>query len=126
MKETQELWIDQGGTFSDLIYRDGSMLRIVKVLSSQLTLPSAISMRRGTTVATNALLEKSAPKVLLITNQGFSDLLEIGEQRRENLFDPFARRSAPLQAEVLELKTRTDARGVLIEHVPLEPSPGPC
>ncbi|MEC7985824.1 MAG: hydantoinase B/oxoprolinase family protein [Myxococcota bacterium] len=121
MDDSRELWIDQGGTFTDLIYRHGSRLRVEKVLSSQLKLSQSVPMRRGTTVATNALLERSAPRVLLITNAGFGDLLEIGEQRREYLFDPFARRSAPLSAAVLELKTRLDVEGNVVENEILDP-----
>ena len=77
MGDAQELWVDQGGTFTDLIYREGDILRVEKVLSSKKQEWNAGKIRRGTTVATNALLERNTPTILLKTNKGFGDLLEI-------------------------------------------------
>ena len=73
----------------------------------------------GTTIATNALLErKGTPSALAIT-RGFRDLLAIGYQDRPDLFDLRIRRPAPLPRAVVEVDGRVDAEGRLIE--PLDP-----
>ncbi|MBF0589748.1 MAG: hypothetical protein HQL53_11535, partial [Magnetococcales bacterium] len=112
LSDTQHGWrfaVDRGGTFTDVIGLDvGGRLHAAKLLSeSEAYEDAAIEgirrmldwpvgkplpedqvawIRLGTTVATNALLEhKGAPVGLLIT-RGFADLLEIGDQRRPDLF----------------------------------------
>ena len=123
-----EFWIDRGGTFTDCLGREPETgaIRIAKVLSSDraplegirriLGLPPeapipACDVRMGTTIATNALLErKGAPSALIIT-RGFRDLLEIGTQARPHIFDLQIRKPAPLHREVLEVDARADAEG---------------
>ncbi len=105
-----DFWIDRGGTFTDIVARapDGS-LRSHKLLSENAeayedaaihgirellgiapddAIPSSCiaSVKMGTTVATNALLERKGDRVLLLTNTGFADALEIGYQARPQLF----------------------------------------
>jgi len=106
-----DFWIDRGGTFTDIVARTpGGELRAHKLLSenpeaypdaalqgirdllgvaSSQPIPTANiqSVKMGTTVATNALLERQGDRVLLLTNAGFADALEIGYQARPNLFD---------------------------------------
>ena len=60
----------------------------------------------GTTVATNALLERSAEHCALVVSQGHADLLRIGDQTRPRLFDLNIRRASPLFSEVLEIDER--------------------
>ena len=76
--------------------------------------------RLGTTVATNALLEQAGDGVLLITNQGFGDVLRIGDQHRPELFALHIKRPAGLQRAVLEVAGRLDARGQEIAPLQLD------
>jgi len=73
--------VDTGGTFTDVVTAEG---RVAKVPS--------------TTVATNALLERTGAPVALVTTEGFADLIEIARQDRPSLYDAFADRPAPLGA----------------------------
>ena len=80
------VWMDQGGTFTDVVrVSDDGTVQIEKVLSQTACLTAlaegATDVRRGTTAATNALLEGKTPPVLLITNSGFEDLPWIGDGR---------------------------------------------
>ena len=125
-------WIDRGGTFTDAIgvAPDGS-LHVTKRLSSD-DAPAeavaailaragaeadgaALALRIGTTLATNALLERRGEPCLLIANRGLGDLLEIGTQERPELFALAIRRPPPLHAAVLELAGRSGADGALLE-----------
>lgn len=60
----------------------------------------------GTTVATNALLERSADSCSLLVTRGHTDLLRIGDQTRPRLFDLNIRRASPLFGQVLEIEER--------------------
>lgn len=137
-----EFWIDRGGTFTDVVARDPSgQLTTRKLLSENperyadaavqgirdcLGLPqdSAIpsgtiaAVKMGTTVATNALLERKGEAVLLLINTGFADLLRIGTQARPALFDLHIRRPDLLYAQVAEVAGRLDADGA--EIAPLD------
>ena len=107
--------VDTGGTFTDVVAEDG---RITKVLSTPTDPSEAVTigvsrfapdvLAHGTTVATNALLERQGARVALITNAGFADLIEIARQDRPALYDPTARRPAPLVAR--ELRLEVDGR----------------
>ena len=132
-------WIDRGGTFTDVIgQRPEGGLVVEKVLSVQpdrpgdpavaairrlLGLPAEASIpagmvaevRLGTTVATNALLERRGAPVLLLINRGLADLLEIGDQHRPDLFALRIERPRPLEVRVLEVDGRLDATGRELE-----------
>ena len=121
-----QVWIDRGGTFTDAIGVRGDIVRTAKVLSGAGSVVGAvralldlapdavvppIDLRLGTTLATNALLERrGAPTALAIT-AGLGDLLAIGDQTRPDLFALDITRPAPLYARVLELATRADPTG---------------
>ena len=122
-----QFWIDRGGTFTDVVARrpDGTLVT-TKLLSEdperrydaaeaairQLTgvgdgpLPHC-AIRIGTTIATNALLERQGEPVLLAITRGFGDALTIGNQDRPDIFARDIRRPAPLFAEVVEIEDRT-------------------
>ena len=100
--------VDTGGTFTDVVADDG---RIIKVPSTprdpgQAVLvgiaavvgaaPRPTLLAHGTTVATNALLERSGARVALVTTEGFADVVEIARQDRPSLYDPWADRPVPL------------------------------
>ena len=99
---------DVGGTFTDLVAWDGKRITTGKTASttddqsvgvmagaSRLGI-AADRFLHGTTVATNALLERRGANTALITSPGFADVLEIGRQDRPSLYDSFADRPEPL------------------------------
>jgi 5-oxoprolinase (ATP-hydrolysing) len=131
-----KFWIDRGGTFTDLVacspggnihslklpsdapgqYRDAAAECIRRTLATKGSLTDPIAeVRMGTTVATNALLERKGPKTALVINKGFGDLLKIGTQQRPEIFALAIRRIAPLYSHVAELAGRLDATGAELE-----------
>jgi len=104
------LGVDVGGTFTDLFLWDGSSVRTAKLPTtssdqSEAVLEGAAELTEhveaflhGTTAATNALLERTGARTLLVTSPGFEDVIEIGRQDRPSLYDPFADRPEPLVA----------------------------
>ena len=103
------LGVDVGGTFTDLAHWDGSVLHIGKTSSTAdqsegvitgardlLGHASVATFLHGTTVATNALLERRGVRTALVTDVGFAHLIEIGRQDRRSLYDSFVDRPAPL------------------------------
>jgi 5-oxoprolinase (ATP-hydrolysing) len=132
-------WIDRGGTFTDIVARapDGS-LSTAKLLSEnpERYADAAIAgirqilglapgdpwpagaiaeVKMGTTVATNALLERKGARTLLLVDRGFADLLAIGNQARPALFDLAIRPAMPLHERVIEIGGRIDRDGRTIE-----------
>ncbi|QUD90887.1 hydantoinase B/oxoprolinase family protein [Phenylobacterium montanum] len=131
------MWIDRGGTFTDVICRHPSGLtRTHKLLSiSDAYADAAVEgMRRllgvaqgapfpaervaaikmGTTVATNALLERKGAKTLLVTTKGFADALAIGDQARPALFALKIDKRPPLFSGVVEAEERLAADGSVV------------
>ncbi|MFN4202566.1 MAG: hydantoinase B/oxoprolinase family protein [Tabrizicola sp.] len=130
-----EFWIDRGGTFTDVVgrapdgrlvtakllsenperYADAAVQGIRDCLGLRAGQPipdGAISaVKMGTTVATNALLERKGERVVLLITEGFGDLLRIGTQARPDLFDLNIRRSDLLYEQVFEISGRLDADG---------------
>ena len=131
-----EFWIDRGGTFTDVIGRgpDGR-LHPLKLLSESPDYPDAASegvrrlaagaavgsVKMGTTVATNALLERKGAKTLFLVTRGFADLLVIGDQTRPDIFALDIKRPDPLYTRVIEVDERLDASGTVL--VPLDEAP---
>ncbi len=124
-----EFAIDRGGTFTDLIARIGDRFVIKKVLSdsphykeacshaikevlnelSGIIDPSRIEMnwiRMGTTVATNALLERKGEPVALLVTEGFGDILYIADQTRPDIFALEISKEEPIFECVVEVKER--------------------
>ena len=137
-----QFWIDRGGTFTDVVARapDGTLstakllsenperyddaaiagIRAMLGLAGDAPLPAGVidQVKMGTTVATNALLERKGARTLLVVDAGFADLLTIGNQARPRLFDLAIRLPAPLHAAVEEIGGRIDAAGNTL--VPLD------
>ncbi|MGN6124575.1 MAG: hydantoinase/oxoprolinase N-terminal domain-containing protein, partial [Sphingomonas oligoaromativorans] len=133
-------WIDRGGTFTDIVARapDGG-IGTAKLLSEnpdryedaavegirRLTgiadgpLPP-LDVRIGTTVATNALLERKGEPVLLSITRGFGDALTIGYQERPDLFALDIRLPGPLHADVVEIDERVTAEGEVLRPLDAE------
>jgi N-methylhydantoinase A/oxoprolinase/acetone carboxylase beta subunit len=125
--------VDTGGTFTDVVAEDG---RIVKTPSTPEDPGEAVRaglaalgstrpalLAHGTTVATNALLERRGGRVALVTTRGFADVIEIARQARPALYDPFVDRPAPLVPRDLRLEVggRIDPND-LRELEPLDPA----
>ena len=130
-----EFWIDRGGTFTDVVakapdgrlithkllsenperYRDAAVQGIREIMA-QAAQPGAVikAVKMGTTVATNALLERKGERVLLMITRGFGDLLEIGYQTRPRLFALHVRRPSVLYSRVAEVTERLDSAGHVI------------
>lgn len=106
------LAVDTGGTFTDVLLLDAGHLRVLKVPSTPADPAEAVlqgaralvnageayQLLHGSTVATNALLERTGARVCLVTNSGFEDILEIGRQNRPQLYALVGHRLPPLVA----------------------------
>jgi len=124
-----QLSVDRGGTFTDIVARDpAGRLHVRKLLTRSPDYEDATAhalrehaaagrdvgeVRLGTTVATNALLERRGERVLLVTTRGFADLLEIGFQDRPDLFALKIEKRALLHEAVIEVDERVMADGTI-------------
>ncbi len=133
-----QFWIDRGGTFTDIVARrpDGGRLT-AKLLSEDpghyddaalegirrflglaegQSLPEGLvdSVRMGTTVATNALLERAGEPTALVITESFADVLEIGSQARPDLFARAIKRPPPLYGRVVEIPERLTVEGEVL------------
>src|SRR6201993_3504224 len=141
VQQTWDFWIDRGGTFTDVVGRrpDGSLVAH-KLLSENpdayrdaavqgirdllgLAPGEAIPTRRigavkmGTTVATNALLERKGERTLLLITKGFRDALKIGYQARPDIFAKKILKPQMLYERVAEIDERVRADGT-VERAP--------
>ena len=114
-------FVDRGGTFTDVViaYPDGR-LEIKKIPSNQAVIGDIAhgEIRFGTTVATNALLERKGVRSLLLVTEGFRDLVCIGDMSRPNIFDPHQVWPKSLAVDVREIPGRIDAQGLEREPIP--------
>jgi len=129
--------IDTGGTFTDCVWVEGGALRTLKVFSTPddpsraiaealrkirptIRRPgtAALTLLHGTTVGTNALLQRKGARVALITTSGFEDVIEIGRQARPRLYDFFFDRVDPLVCREMRfgVQERTNAQGEVLER----------
>ncbi len=139
-----QFWIDRGGTFTDIVgkrpdgqlvthkllsenpdqYKDAAVAGIRHLLglkSNEPVSPKLVScVKMGTTVATNALLERKGERTLLVTTQGFRDALRIAYQNRPRLFDRNIVLPELLYSEVIEAQERMSAQGDVIEALNTE------
>ena len=137
-----QFFIDRGGSFTDIIarapngtlsthkllsenpelYRDAAVAGIKRVLGLDLDAPIPEGLvecvKIGTTVATNALLERKGERTLLVVNRGFADLLRIGNQARPRLFDLDIRLPVAIYERVVEVDGRVSVDGT--ELTPLD------
>ncbi|HEX5934344.1 MAG TPA: hydantoinase B/oxoprolinase family protein [Pseudorhizobium sp.] len=138
-----DFWIDRGGTFTDIVGRkpDGSLIahkllsenpeayrdaavqgirELLELAAGEPVPPGAIgAVKMGTTVATNALLERKGERTLLVTTRGFRDALAIGYQARADIFAKKIIKPELLYSAVVEVDERVRADGS-IEAVPVE------
>lgn len=136
MASTAVVAVDTGGTFTDLVLWRAGGLTTLKVPSTPSDPAQAVldGIRRilpegqsffllhGSTVATNALLERRGARVVLVTNRGFEDVIEIGRQNRPQLYALVGHRPPPLVAreDRLGIPGRLGTRGEEVE--PLDPA----
>jgi 5-oxoprolinase (ATP-hydrolysing) len=133
-----QFWIDRGGTFTDIVARrpDGTLIthkllsedpghyedaalhgiRELLGLAPDKRLPAAAiaAVKMGTTVATNALLERTGEPTVFVTTRGFGDALRIGYQNRPRIFALRVELPLPLHAHVIEVEERIAADGALL------------
>ena len=135
-----EFWIDRGGTFTDIVarqpdgkvitrkllsenpgqYQDAAIQGIKDILGvkpeDKLNTKPIAAVKMGTTVATNALLERTGEDTLFVTTRGFKDQLRIGYQTRPDLFALHIQLPQMLYCDVLEIEERMGAHGnILVE-----------
>ncbi|MGW8360948.1 hydantoinase B/oxoprolinase family protein [Streptomyces wedmorensis] len=133
-----EFWIDRGGTFTDIVGRrpDGRLvtrkllshdparhqdaavagIRLLLGLAPGEPVPAdrIAVVKMGTTVATNALLERRGEPTVLLVTEGFRDALRIAYQNRPRIFDRRIVLPEPVHARVIEVPERVDAHGRLV------------
>ncbi len=133
-----QFWIDRGGTFTDIVgrrpdgslvthkllsdnpgqYRDAAVAGIRHLLGLKgdepITPERVDCVKMGTTVATNALLERKGEPTLLVTTRGFRDALRIAYQNRPRLFDRHIVLPELLYSAVVEAEERVGARGEMV------------
>lgn len=140
-----QFWIDRGGTFTDIVartpdghlithkllsenperYADAAIQGIREILGIEADQPipsdriSAVKM--GTTVATNALLERKGDRTVLVITKGFRDALRIGYQNRPDIFAREIILPEMLYEQVIEVDERYDALGNELKSVEIEP-----
>lgn len=137
-----EFWVDRGGTFTDVVGRrpDGTLTslkllsenpqryedapvegirRLLGLRAGKPVTPDLVaSVKMGTTVATNALLERRGEPTLLVITQGFRDALRIGYQERPRIFARHIELPEQLYTSVVEARERVGADGEVV--VPLD------
>ncbi len=136
-----QFWVDRGGTFTDVVGRSAQgELRIVKLLSENpghyldaavegirrvlalspgeaITPQQVTVVKMGTTVATNALLERKGEALVLAVTRGFADALRIAYQNRPKLFARHIEMPELLYREVIEIDERVDADGTVVTQL---------
>ena len=135
-KRGWDFWIDRGGTFTDVIGRDPrgrlharkllsespayddaaveAIRRLLRLAAGEPIPAGAIRVvKMGTTVATNALLERQGERTLLVTTRGFRDALEIGYQARPKIFARAIEKPELLYSNVIEIDERVLADGTV-------------
>ncbi|RXS83356.1 5-oxoprolinase [Streptomyces sp. TM32] len=140
-----EFWIDRGGTFTDVVgrrpdgrlvtgkllshhperYRDAAVagIRMMLGLGPDEPVPAerVAVVKMGTTVATNALLERKGEPTVLLTTEGFRDALRIAYQNRPRIFDRHIVLPEALYDRVIEVPERIGAHGELVRPLDAEP-----
>ena len=136
-----QFWIDRGGTFTDVIgktpdgnivshkllsenpeqYKDAAIQGIRDLLSlgvsDNIPMDMVESIKMGTTVATNALLEREGERTLLAITKGFGDILRIGYQQRPKIFALDIQLPDMLYSDIVEIDERLDVHGNIIKEL---------
>ena len=142
-KASWQFWVDRGGTFTDIVarkpdgtlqshkllsenpecYKDAAVQGIRELLGlrpdEQIPAGTIEAVKMGTTVATNALLERKGDRTVLLISKGMRDLLRIGYQNRPKLFDLHIVLPELLYEQVIEVEERLDAAGHIVAPLDL-------
>ena len=130
-----QFWIDRGGTFTDVVarqpdgrlltakllsqnpaaYEDAAVAGISQIIGGEST-DAIDAVRMGTTVATNALLERRGEPTVLVVTRGFADALRIGYQNRPRIFDRQIALPPMLYARVVSYDERVSAAGTVLRE----------
>jgi len=145
-KERWQFWIDRGGTFTDVVarrpdggivthkllsdnpehYRDAALAGIRHLLGVAAGAPipgeKIEAVKMGTTVATNALLERKGERTVLAITRGFRDALRIAYQNRPKIFSRHIVLPELLYSKVVEIEERVGAHGEVLTPLALEPT----
>jgi 5-oxoprolinase (ATP-hydrolysing) len=137
-ERTWEFWIDRGGTFTDVVarapsgelrtlkllsvdpgrYEDAAVAGIERLLAAAPEEARAVAcVKMGTTVATNALLERRGEPTVLVITAGFEDAIRIGGQQRPDIFALDIKLPEMLYARVVGAAERIDAQGRVLEEL---------
>src|SRR5262249_28829061 len=135
-----DFWIDRGGTFTDIVARspEGRLLThkllsenperyadaatqgirdLLGIVAGEIPGDAIEAVKMGTTVATNALLERKGERTVLVITEGFRDALRIGYQNRPRLFERHIRLPQMLYEQVVEIEERVSAAGKVLAPV---------
>lgn len=139
-----QFWVDRGGTFTDIVarrpdgtllthkllsdnpsqYPDAALAGIRKLLGLRVDEPipghKIEAVKMGTTVATNALLERKGDRTVLFTTKGFRDSLRIGYQERPRIFDRQIMLAELLYSRIDEVDERITAQGDILQALSLD------
>lgn len=135
-----QFWIDRGGTFTDIIardpagdllvrkllsaspgrYTDAAVTGITEILAAAESPLQIDAIRMGTTVATNALLERDGEPTVLVITAGFEDALRIGYQTRPDIFALDIQLPEPAYGAVIGADERIDAQGNILQPLDLD------
>src|SRR5579884_2105258 len=118
-RSISRIGVDTGGTFTDFIIIRNGKVEMFKELSTprrpedaimkglaRQSLDETAEVIHGSTVATNALIERKGARTALLTTEGFEDILVIGRQTRPELYNVFVTRPAPLVSDALRIGIR--------------------
>jgi 5-oxoprolinase (ATP-hydrolysing) len=138
LPERWQFWVDRGGTFTDVVarrpdgalvthkllsenpgrYTDAALAGIREILSLKQNQPIPVdaieAVKMGTTVATNALLERKGERTVLFITRGFRDALRIAYQNRPRIFERHIVLPEMLYSKVVEVEERVGARGEVV------------
>lgn len=141
MANKWQFWVDRGGTFTDVVartpaaeivsckllsnnpnqYQDATVAGVEQLLARYSNFDREIEqIRIGTTVATNALLERQGEPTLFVTTHGFGDCLSIGYQHRADLFKLEIKKPQPIYQDVVEVCERVGHDGKVIVPLSVE------
>src|SRR3954462_12064469 len=125
--------VDVGGTFTDLVASDGNTLHVAKVPSTpgafhqgvldalthlaqrHVAIGAGSRLVHGSTVATNALLQRAGAPIAFITTDGFAHMLLIGPQHRPHLYALNVQRPRPITDHCFTVPERIDAAGQIVD-----------
>lgn len=116
--------VDRGGTFTDVVTLDASGRAHVSKVPSDRAVVGDLArgdLTFGTTVATNALLERTGVSTALIVTAGLADLIRIGDMTRPAIFEPQATWPQSLATEVFEVVGRLDSQGLELTPLVIPP-----